>query len=157
MPQIANTLPEPRHQSIKKRVAQPANDAPSPLVQTQEQKPKAEKAKSDKKPGAAIASWWPVGVGIFLSGFAPEWYSMLSQAGEWPVRLAFPLVLVATHRDVGMGASAPQMALFLQLPIEGLITKLSLSRGISLKSALAQLILIHLVSAFVLWLVSFAH
>lgn len=149
---IAGTLPEPKHQSIKKRTVAPVATMPTP--HERETKAKVEKSKAGKKkPGAWIASWWPVGVAVFLSGFAPEWYTMASQSGIWGLRLAFPLVQVAIHGNIGL---SEQMALYLQLPIEGLITKFSLDHGMSLKSAAAQLIAIHLISAFVLWLITFA-
>jgi hypothetical protein len=151
---IAGTLPEQKHQSIKKRTvvsggAPVAHIRPTKAV---EEQAKVARAKA-KTPGARIASWWPVGVGIFLSGFAPEWFGMFSQMGTWGIRLAFPLVLVATQGHIGLNEHA---ALYLQLPIEGLITKFTLDRGMSLKSAAMQLVLIHLVSAFVLWLITFA-
>jgi hypothetical protein len=106
-----------------------------------------------------IASWWPVAVSIFLCGFVPEWHAMAVQAGIWALRLTFPLSLLATHREIGidaqMAAILPQAALYLQLPLEGLLTKLTLDRGKSLKAAIAQLFLIHGVAALVLWLVTF--
>jgi hypothetical protein len=161
MREIAGTLPEPKHQRIRKRpmvavsaMAPVAHIRPVKTTETKLEAATPAKAKTEKKKtGALIASWWPVGVGIFLSGFAPEWFSMFSQAGIWGVRLAFPLVLVATQGHIGL---SEHTALYLQLPIEGLVTKLSLDRGMSLKLAAMQLVLIHLVSAFVLWLITFA-
>jgi hypothetical protein len=121
------------------------------------EKPKA--AKANRKPGEAVAAWWPLAVGMFLSGFAPEWYATAAQAGVWALRALFPLALLATHRGIGidgqMAAILPQAALYLQLPLDGLLTKLTLDRGRSLKAAIAQLFLVHGVAAFVLWLITF--
>jgi hypothetical protein len=122
---------------------------------------KAEKAKkAQRKPGEAIASWWPVAVGMFLCGFAPEWHAMAVQIGVWAERFAFPLTMLATHRAIGidshMTSTLPQAALYLQLPLEGLLTKFTLDRGKSLKAAIMQLVLAHSIAAVVLWLVSFS-
>ncbi len=128
-------------------------------VKTAQPKPAQKKGKR-RGLGEAIASWWPVAVGIFLSGFAPEWHEMAVQGGIWALRAAFPLALFATHREIGiddqMAAMLPDAALFLQLPLEGLLTKLTLDRGKSLKSAMAQLLLLHGVAVLVLWLITFA-
>ena len=119
----------------------------------------AVKPKTKQKPGAAIAAWWPVGVGIFLCGFVADWHTMAHQAGVWPERFLFPLTLLAQHREIGldaqMAAVTPQWALYLQLPLEGLLTKLTLDRGKGLTAAITQLIAIHAVSAFVLWLLTY--
>ena len=119
----------------------------------------AAKPKSKQKPGAAIAAWWPVGVGIFLCGFVADWHTMAQHAGVWPERFLFPLTLLAQHREIGIDAQMatvlPQWALYLQLPLEGLLTKLTLDRGKGLNAAIVQLIAIHSVSAFVLWLLTY--
>lgn len=179
MSQIARTLPDPRLQSTKKR-AQPVRSTPSshragaatsatvapavaamPVIAKPETVVKTEKAKkAQRKPGEAIASWWPVAVGMFLCGFAPEWHAMAVQAGIWAERIAFPLTLLATHREIGidskMASVLPQAALYLQFPLEGLLTKFTLDRGKSLKAAIMQLVLVHGIAAFVLWLISFS-
>ena len=119
----------------------------------------AAKYKAKQKAGAAIAAWWPVGVGIFLCGFVADWHTMAQHAGVWPERFLFPLTLLAHHREIGIDAQmatvTPQWALYLQLPLEGLLTKLTLDRGKGLKAAIVQLIAIHSVSAFVLWLLTY--
>jgi hypothetical protein len=169
MSKIAQTMPEPRFQSTKKRV-QPVrsalssgSNAAAAAIVAQAVAAKAEAtvktAKAQRKPGEAIASWWPVAVGMFLCGFAPEWHAMAVQAGVWAERIAFPLTMLATHREIGidrqMASVLPQAALYLQLPLEGLLTKITLDRGKSLKAAVMQLVLVHGVAAFVLWLISF--
>jgi hypothetical protein len=161
MQQIAGTMPEQKFRSTKKRV-QPNH----PLKQTSTAAQalpavaKKEKAKAEKKQsGIGLASWWPVAVGLFLCGFTPEWMAMMQQAGVWAVRFTFPLALLATHKDIGISdhwaPMMPQIALYAQLPLEGLLTKLTLSSGRSLKAAIVQLILVHAVAAFVLWLLTF--
>jgi hypothetical protein len=116
--------------------------------------------ENKKEAGAAIVSWWPVAVAIFLTGFSPDWYAMAGQAGIWGLRAAFPLALLATHREIGLGGPLgdmlPHAALYLQIPLEGLLTKLTLDRGKSLLSATVQLVLVHLAATLVLFLLSFS-
>jgi hypothetical protein len=175
MSHIAGTMPEPRLQKTKKRAQAVRSIPPSQRTNAVEDtktapavivKPevavKTEKVKKaqHRRSGDAIASWWPVAVGMFLCGFAPEWHAMAVQAGIWAERTAFPLTLLATHREIGidnqMANVLPQAALYLQLPLEGLLTKLTLDRGRSLKAAIMQLVLVHGIAAFVLWLISFS-
>src|SRR5579871_6694582 len=99
MNHIAETMPEARYRTTKKKV-QPARPVSVPRTQAvlepAVEKPAA-KPKSKKKPGAALASWWPVGLGIFLCGFIPDWYHAAVQMGVWGERLIFPLTMLAQH------------------------------------------------------------
>ena len=144
--------------SHRTQVSVPAAQAIAAKPETTVKPEKAKKAQ--RKPGEAIASWWPVAVGIFLCGFAPEWHAMAVQIGVWAERFAFPLTLFAAHRAIGidthMASTLPRVALYLQLPFEGLLTKFTLDRGKSLKAAIMQLLLVHAIAAIVLWLISFS-
>ena len=175
MSQIARTLPEPKLQSTKKRVRPVSSSTPSSAMSTAtlahaahvpaanaEAKAvakKKDKAK-DKKSAFSLVSFWPVFVGIFLSGYVSQWQSMAAEIGVWGMRIAFPLTLLATHREIGidnqMATMLPQIALYAQLPLEGLLTKITLDRGKSLKAAIVQLVCVHLVATLVLWLLSFS-
>jgi len=161
MQQTVGTMPAAKFRSTKKRVlaARTVMQQVASVKALSASAPvKVEKAKAQKKASIGIASWWPVAVGVFLSGFAQEWLDMANQAGVWAVRIAFPLTLLATHREIGISDQwapmMPQIALYAQLPLEGLLTKLTMDRGRTLRSAIVQLILVHAVATFVLWLVS---
>ncbi len=178
MSQIAYTMPEAKFRSTKKRVqpvrsnmststtvsvtfAEAAHASAEAMPMPRAKVVKAEKKKAMDAPSIfSIASWWPVAVGIFLSGFAPEWHSMFAQAGIWALRATFPLTILATHREIGLddqfAAMAPQIALYVQLPLEGLLTMFTLARGRSLQAAVIQLILVHAVCVLVLWLLTMA-
>lgn len=163
MSQTASTMPEAKFRSTKKRAKADSSLRTSEFKhELQALKPRQEKAqekKESKKASIRIAAFWPVAVGIFLAGFAPEWQAMATQAGVWAMRFAFPLSLLATHREVGidsqMAAILPQFSLYAQLPLDGALMMLTLARGKSLKAALAQLFLVHGVCAFVLWLLTY--
>lgn len=162
------TMPEAKYRSTKKRV-QPAHSIRTsefahergalklvPASAKSESKP--ETKVEAKQSGFKLASLWPVAVGILLAGFAPEWQALAAQAGVWVSRFAFPLAQLATHRELGiddqMAAILPQVALYAQLPLDGLLTMLTLAQRKSLKGALAQLVLVHAICTFVLWLLS---
>jgi hypothetical protein len=120
-------------------------------------KPK-KKAKEEEEGGFGLVSLWPLAVGIFLSGFAPEWQAIATQAGIWVLRFTFPFALLAAHREIGIDAHMatvlPQLAVFLQLPIDGTLLMLSMLRSRSLMNAIVQVTAIHALCAFVLWLVA---
>jgi len=145
-------------QQAQAAVARPVLVAKTDAVKIDEIKAAA-KPKVKRKPGAAIAAWWPVAIGIFLCGFVSEWQAMAEQAGVWAERLLFPLAVLMQHREMGIDAQMatvmPQWALYAQLPLEGLLTKLTLDRGRSLKFAVAQLVLLHAMCVIVLSLVSY--
>jgi hypothetical protein len=158
MKQIAGTLPEPKMQSVKRKSASQAA-ATLPPVQEREVKTKKEKAGA-KKSRFGLVSFWPLAVAVFLAGFAPEWHSMAVQAGIWVMRFTFPYSLLASHRTMGLDGQMttimPQLALYAQLPIDGILMMLLLAFGRTLKSAIVQLLLLHAVCALVLWLITFA-
>jgi hypothetical protein len=179
MNHIASTMPEAKFRSTKKRT-QPVRSIrssefaaemkarkatvkqahPGTLVEfptTAKTLPEASTKKAEKA-GFSIASFWPLAVGLFLTGFAPEWQSIATQAGVWVLRFTFPFALLATHREIGidsqMATVLPQMALYAQLPIDGILMMLSFARSKSLKAAIFQVTAVHAVCAFVLWLVA---
>jgi len=181
MSHTAYTMPEPKYRSTKKRVQpvksirtsefaqemkalEPRKKAAGGQIhlvenQVEAKAEKAAEAKPAKKPVFTLTSFWPVAVGLFLAGFAPEWHRMAAQAGMWVLRLTFPYALLATHREIGidnqMAGMLPQFAVFAQLPLDGLMMGVAMARGKGLKNAILQATSVHLVCAFVLWLLTF--
>jgi hypothetical protein len=164
MNQTAATMPEAKYRTTKKR-AQPVrsirnSEFAEELKTLNSAQQKATAKSKTKKIGINLGVVWPIAVGLFLSGFAPEWQAMANQIGVWAMRFAFPFALLATHTEVGIDAQMatvlPQMALYSQLPLDGLLAAVMLSRSKSLKATVAQLILVHAVCAFVLWLITFS-
>jgi hypothetical protein len=163
MNQIAATMPEAKYRTTKKRVQPVRSIRTSEFAQELKavQPAKQEtKAKTESKKGRlGFTVVWPIAVGFFLTGFAPEWQAMANQVGVWAMRFAFPYALMATHREIGIDAQMatvlPQMALYAQLPLDGVLAAMMLYRSKSLKATVAQLLLVHAVCAFVLWLITF--
>jgi hypothetical protein len=157
-------LAEKQSKAKAKAAAAPATPAAAPkaappTLEALTLAPAPTKARKKAK-DTSLLSWWPVGVAVFLTGFAPQWWEMANQFGIWMMRATFPLVLLASRPDLGftgdLAHRLPELALFLQIPIEGLLTKLTLDRGNSIQGAVIQLLLIHAVSVGVLYLLSLA-
>jgi hypothetical protein len=106
-------------------------------------------------------AWWPVAVGVALGCLSPLLSSLLVPYEPWGMRLVFPFVLLPGLRETGLSdelrRNLPQVMLFLQFPLEGLLTKITLSRGVKLPGAVGQLVFLHLVSVLVLWMVVGTH
>ena len=171
---IGGTMPEAKFRSVKKS-GTPASaipisefshevkefntvqDKPQKEAKAKSAKPEA-KAK-DKEFKLSLISFWPVAVGIFLSGFAAEWHGMAQQIGVWGMRFTFPFYVIAQQKHLlnlsdHMATVLPTVAIYAQLPIDGLLLTLSFARTRSLLSAIMQVTLVHAVCAFVLWLIT---
>ena len=177
MSQVAGTMPEAKFRSTKKTV-KPASTIPTSEfshevktfnpVKAKTQKVAKAKAeakaatKSDEKDKGfklTLLSFWPVAVGLFLSGFAAEWHGMAEQIGLWGMRFTFPFSLIAQQRHLlnlsdHMAAVLPNVAIYAQLPVDGLLLTLTFAQTRNLKSAILQVTLVHAVCAFVLWLIT---
>jgi len=105
-----------------------------------------------------LGNWWPVAVGVILAVWAPLLRDLLVALDPWGMRVVFPFVVVAGREEVGMGAELtrmlPQLVLFLQFPLEGLLTRDTLNRGGTVKAAAGELVFVHAVCVLVLWLIS---
>jgi len=166
-------MPEAKYRTVKKREQPVTSIRSSEFAQEVRALKPQKKAKDVKihlvkdkaeavpgpKPAIKLTSFWPVAVGLFLSGFAPEWHSIAAQAGVGVMRITFPYAMLATHRELGIDAQMagllPQFAIFAQLPLDGLMMTITMARGKSLKTAIFQVTAIHLLCAFVLWLLTF--
>lgn len=111
----------------------------------------------DPPPGF-LQTCWPVVFGVVLAIVAPRLRDMLADYEPWGMRLVFPFVLLSGRRELGLGdelsKNLPQLMLYLQFPLEGLLTMWSLGRRLAFSTCLAQLAFLHAIAAFVLWLLS---
>ncbi len=101
--------------------------------------------------------WWPVATGFALACAAPLLRDFAAAYDPWGMRAVFPLALLCGLPETGFSdelkRTLPQAMIFAQFPLEGLLTKLTLSRGVSVSSAVKQLLFIHGVCMLVLWMV----
>lgn len=104
---------------------------------------------------------WPFVIGVILSIFALKLWVILSDLNPWALRLVFPFVQLVERPEFGLrwelGGFLPQIVLFLQFPAEGLWVTLKLRLRGRMSFAFAPLIFLHLVGAFVLFLLVQAH
>jgi len=104
------------------------------------------------------SSWTPILIGLILAAFASDLRNLAMLWEPWGMRLLFPYVLLAGKSEMGLSAeltrTLPQMMLWLQFPLEGLLTRLSLGRGVQITGALGQILFLRLVGALVLYLIS---
>ena len=108
-------------------------------------------------PGCLV-TWLPLAAGIALGIFAPRLYRAIPFQTEWQLWFVFPYVVLFQRPESGLSAemrqSLSQLALMLQFPIDGLLFSFSLSRRISAVTAFLQVVFLHFLGAFVLWLLS---
>lgn len=84
---------------------------------------------------------------------------MATQAGVWATRFAFPYTLLMMHREVairGLLTPMPHRALWVQIPIDGLLMTISLACSRSLRWTIVMLLLLHVAGTLVLWMLPFA-
>jgi hypothetical protein len=101
---------------------------------------------------------WPLLPAIALGIFSPRIYAALTMHEPLIMWFVFPFVVVFGRPEFGFSEeltrTLPQLFIYIQFPLEGLLTVFNLSRRVSFASAMAQLIFLHCVCAFVLWLLS---
>lgn len=116
------------------------------------------KARPGKVSRSGWALWWPLAVGVALGLLSPQMMTVVDGWDPWGVRVVFPFVQFCSLSDIGLSAeltrALPELMLFLQFPLEGLLTVSNLSRGVKLSVAIQQLVFLHAVTALVLWIVA---
>jgi hypothetical protein len=149
MPNLEGTMPDPKN---RQRVAR-QRTIHDPAVRVGEERNKKPKLSSH-----GWLSWWPVAAGIVLGLLGPQLRDLLAPYAPWSMRLVFPFVLLASHREIGLSDELalmlPQAMLFAQFPLEGLAVKFMLGRGVKVSAAIGQMVSVHMVCTLVLWLVA---
>jgi len=109
-------------------------------------------------PPTGMAAWWPVLIGVGIDFIAQPLKLQLDSYGIWVTRAVFPFMQIFGMHELGFSdqltQSLPQLMLYLQFPLEGAFVGFSLSRGAKLGTAIAQLVFLHLLCLFVMWLMS---
>jgi hypothetical protein len=105
-----------------------------------------------------LVNLWPVMMGVSIGCFAPVLRDLISPLGPWGVRVVFPLAALAGYRGVQFGALMshllPQILLYAQFPLEGLLIKFVLRGRVTVAGAAVQVFIFHLLGAVGLWLIS---
>ena len=142
-------MPDPKDRRLP---GKPRSEAGPTLRSLQELK------NERRPPMQGWVTWIPVAVGVALAIFAPQLRDFVAAYEPWGMRAVFPFVLVAGLHEIGLSdeltRTRPQLMLFLQFPLEGLLTRFTLRRGATAKAAFGQLIFLHAVCVIVLWIVA---
>lgn len=105
----------------------------------------------------SLADSWPIAVGMVLALCAPMMSEVLAVVKPWGMWLVFPFVELSGRPELHMGAEfqtmAPQVMLFLQFPLEGLMAKKFLRGRVTLRGVAGQVMFYHFLGAVQLWLV----
>ncbi len=105
----------------------------------------------------SLMNSWPIAVGMVLALCAPMLSDVLTVIKPWGMWLVFPFVVLSGRPELHMGADfqqmAPQVMLFLQFPLEGLMAKKFLRGRVTLQGVAGQVLLYHFLGAVQLWLV----
>jgi hypothetical protein len=105
----------------------------------------------------SLITSWPIGVGILLALIAPMLSDIVSVFKPWGMWLVFPFVELCARPELHFGSDfqrmAPQIMLFLQFPLEGLMAKKFLKGRVTLSAVAGQILIYHVLGATQLWLV----
>jgi hypothetical protein len=89
---------------------------------------------------------------------APQIHTLAALWNPWGLRILFPFVQLASLREVGMSdeltRTLPQLMLYLQFPLEGILVADNLRRGLRTVKAVGPIVPLHFVAGLVLWIVA---
>jgi hypothetical protein len=105
----------------------------------------------------SLVRLWPVWIGALLACFAPDIYGLIAPLSPWAARVVFPLVALAGYHELQLGSIMsrllPQILLYAQFPVEGLVAKIFLRQRVTFAGVAGQLLLFHFLGAVGLWLI----
>jgi hypothetical protein len=103
-----------------------------------------------------LLDWWPVLLGVVLAYYGAELRTILSSMGDWALRFFMPMVVMAYQANASGFAiaslSLPQVALILQFPLEGMMVRRNLRRGVPLSTTVLLMFMLHVVSTLLIWM-----
>jgi hypothetical protein len=101
---------------------------------------------------------WPIGVGLLLAVFAPALGAFLSRWHPWGMWLVFPFALLAHRPEMAMNDRIahilPQVILYAQFPLEGLLARMVLRRHVTIPGVTGQIFYFHFLAAVQLAMLS---
>lgn len=101
---------------------------------------------------------WPIAVGLLLALFAPALGAFLTRSHPWGMWLVFPFALLAGRPELDVSGHLarilPQVILYAQFPVEGLLARMVLRRHVTLPGVTGQIVYFHFLAAVQLAMVS---
>jgi hypothetical protein len=162
-PAVGTTMPE-KKPLVKKKPAMlesgkaAATTIPDKKPTITKQAKEAAAAEARRIAALRWVPWSPIAVGIALASLAPQIHAWAAQWNPWGVRVVFPYVQLCALHEIGMSdeltRTMPQLMLYLQLPLEGLLVASNLRRGKGFLAAIGPIPGLHFVGALVLWIVA---
>jgi hypothetical protein len=146
---------EPKRDTLRTMTA-PTIPEKKPLITKQA---KAAAAVSSE-PTRAVSwlRWLPIAVGIAIASVAPQIHALAALWNPWGLRVIFPFVQLTGLHEIGMSdeltRTVPQLMLYMQFPLEGLLVASNLRRGMRLTAAVGPIPALHFVAGLVLWIVA---
>ena len=115
----------------------------------------------DERRHRSLAEWssyWPVALGILGSFFAPQLREFVDGFRPWGLWGSFPLVALSLQPEMRMGswmaAMLPTAAMYLQFPLEGLLARFTLRKGLTVRRVIEQVGCFHGLCIVDLWLLN---
>ncbi len=113
--------------------------------------------KGDETPGF-LEICWPLAAGLVLGFLSPYFHDVLANQWSWANWVAFPFAELASrpepHLRGVLDGQLPHLVLWIQFPLEGLLTMWNLRRRVSLQGTLAILFSLHALGVFLVWLLN---
>jgi hypothetical protein len=101
--------------------------------------------------------YWPLAVGVAVACFAPQLRELVDIVKPWGMWIVFPLVALAERPELNLSREISSylvpFMLYAQFPIEGLLAKFALKGRVTVTRVAAQLLFLHSLAVFQLWLV----
>ena len=101
---------------------------------------------------------WPIAVGLLLAVFAPVLRTFLTRSHPWGMWVVFPFALLAHRPELEINDRIarvlPQLILYAQFPLEGLMARMVLRRHVTLPGVTGQIFYFHFLAAVQLAMVS---
>ncbi len=101
---------------------------------------------------------WPIAVGLLLALCAPALCAFLTRSHPWGLWLVFPFALLAHRPELDVNDKIahllPQVILYAQFPLEGLVARMVLRRHVTIPGVTGQIFYFHFLAAVQLAMVS---
>jgi hypothetical protein len=105
-----------------------------------------------------LARLWPVAVGVGLACCAPQLRDLIAPYQPWGMWILFPFVAIAKRPEMQFGGEisrmVPQLMLYAQFPLEGLIARIILKKRVTLPGVAQLIFFFHFLAVAELCLVS---
>jgi hypothetical protein len=101
---------------------------------------------------------WPLVGGLILGFLAPTLHAWVATQQPWVMWIVYPFPVLAGRPELGLSdelaRTLPQILIYIQFPLEGIYGMFTLRRHVAFTTVMAQIFFVHLVGAFVFWLMS---